>query len=342
MDARCDRLGTTDPQHALLSGSVSGTHPRSTPTAQQPLVAVSGLVRRFGGTTAVDGIDLTVDRGQVVCLLGPNGAGKSTTLTTVEGFARPDAGRVRVFGLDPERDTAQVRPRIGVMLQAGGAHLSARAGDMLTLIARCARHPHDPSWLLDVLGLGGIARIPVRRLSGGQIQRLNLAMALVGRPELLVLDEPTAGMDPQARHLVWDLVRAVRADGVGVLLTTHLLDEAELLGDDIVIIDHGRIVAQGSPAALVAGRAPRLSFAVSPVLPPAALDELAAALHPLEVSVDPTVTGRYTVGGTITGDVVATVTTICARHGALLSDLRTGARSLDEVYLEVTGAEVRP
>ena len=114
-------------------------HPPSTSSASEPLVSVEGLVRRFGATTAVDGVDLRVDRGQVVCLLGPNGAGKSTTLTTIEGFARPDAGRVRVFGLDPERDAAEVRPRIGVMLQAGGAHLSARAGDMLTLIARCAR-----------------------------------------------------------------------------------------------------------------------------------------------------------------------------------------------------------
>lgn len=342
MCARSDRPSTTDPRHALLSGSVSGTHPGSTPTAHEPLVAVQGLVRRFGGTTAVDGIDLTVDRGQVVCLLGPNGAGKSTTLTAIEGFARPDDGRVRVFGLDPERDAAQVRPRIGVMLQAGGAHLSARAGDMLTLIARCARHPHDPAWLLDVLGLDGIARTPVRRLSGGQIQRLNLAMALVGRPELLVLDEPTAGMDPQARHLVWDLVRAVRADGVGVLLTTHLLDEAELLGDDVIIIDHGRIVAQGTPAALVAGRVPRLSFSVSPELPLAALDELSRSVHPLELVADAIELGRYTVSGVITGDVVATVTAICARHGALLSDLRTGARSLDEVYLEVTGSQVRP
>ena len=197
---------------------------------------------------AVNGLSFRLARGSLLALLGPNGAGKTTTVEICEGFTKADAGQVRVLGLDPWRQGPSLRPRIGVMLQAGGAHASARTGEMLDLMARCSANPLDPAWLLDVLGLSSSTRTPVRRLSGGQVQRLSLAMALVGRPEMLFLDEPTAGMDPQARHLVWDLLRAARADGVSILLTTHLLDEAELLADRIVIIDNGRSVADGTPA----------------------------------------------------------------------------------------------
>ena len=152
------------------------------------------------------------------------------------------------------------------MLQAGGAHASARVGEMLGLMARCSANPLDPAWLLDMLGLSSSVRTPIRRLSGGQVQRLSLAMALVGRPEMLFLDEPTAGMDPQARHLVWDLLRAARADGVSILLTTHLLDEAELLADRIVIIDNGRSVADATPDELTGGGSSQLRFTASPGL----------------------------------------------------------------------------
>ncbi|MFN8198509.1 MAG: ABC transporter ATP-binding protein [Nakamurella multipartita] len=178
------------------------------PDPDLPVLQVDGLVRTFGALRAVDGVSLTIARGELVTMLGPNGAGKTSTLDTCTGFAKPDGGTVRVLGLDPWRQAAQVRPRIGVMLQAGGSHAAARTGEMLRVIARCSARPLDPDWLLEVLGLQPVARTPVRRLSGGQVQRLSLAMALVGRPELLFLDEPTAGMDPQARHLVWDLLQS--------------------------------------------------------------------------------------------------------------------------------------
>ncbi|MBB0991591.1 ABC transporter ATP-binding protein, partial [Dietzia sp. SLG510A3-30A2] len=204
-----------------------------------PALHVEGLVKRFGATTAVAGLDLRLERGQVMALLGPNGAGKTTTVEICEGFARPDAGTVRVLGLDPVIDRQRVRSRIGMMLQGGGSYPAARVGEMLRLVASYYADPLDPDWLLGELGLTEHVRTPYRRLSGGQQQRLSLAIAVIGRPELVFLDEPTAGLDAQSRRAVWDLVHALRRDGAAVLLTTHLMDEAASLADEVVIVDHG-------------------------------------------------------------------------------------------------------
>lgn len=299
---------------------------------------MQGLIRRYGSRTAVDGLSFELPRGALLALLGPNGAGKTTTVDVCEGFARPDAGSVRVLGLDPWRDQAALRPRVGVMLQSGGAHASARAAQMLALVARCSANPLDQDWLLDILGLASVAGTPVRRLSGGQVQRLSLAMALVGRPELLFLDEPTAGMDPQARHLVWDLLRAARMDGVSILLTTHLMDEAELLADHVVIIDEGRSVAQGSPDELTAGGEQVLKFTAVPGLD---LRLLRDAL-PVEIDTEEVQPGRYQLRGDIAPATMATVTSFCARVGVMPTAIQTGRRTLDEVYLELTGREIRP
>ena len=232
--------------------------------AQAPVVSVRGLVKRYGAVTAVDGLDLELAPASVLALLGPNGAGKTTTVEVCTGFAAADAGEVRVLGVDPAGAPDALRARIGVMPQGGGAYPGVRAGEMLALVAACAAHPLDPDWLIDVLGLGGCARTPYKRLSGGQQQRLALACAIVGRPELVFLDEPTAGLDPQGRRLVWELVDALRRDGVAVLLTTHLMEEAEALADHVVIVDHGRVVAEGSPAALTTGGDQELRFRARP------------------------------------------------------------------------------
>ena len=329
---------TPPPERA---GTKAGAAPRpaGSPAAADPApaIVIDGLVRRFGPLRAVDELSFALSRGELVALLGPNGAGKTSTLDVCTGFGRPDAGRVRVLGLDPWRQSSVLRPRIGVMLQAGGSHAAARAGEMLGVIARCSARPLDPDWLLRTLGLQDAVRTPVRRLSGGQLQRLSLAMALVGRPELLFLDEPTAGMDPQARHLVWDLLRAARSDGVSILLTTHLLDEAELLADRVVIIDHGRAVADGSPADLTGGEHGRLRFAAA-----GGLDvELLRMALPDGYAVREMTAGRYLVEGDILPTTVAIVTSFCARAGVMPGDLQVGRRSLDEVYLELTGREVR-
>ena len=300
---------------------------------------MTGLVKRYGATTAVDGLDLSIPVGSVLALLGPNGAGKTTTVEICEGFLRADGGTVRVLGRDPRADGDALRPRIGVMPQGGGAYPGVRADEMLRLVATCAADPHDPGWLLNTLGLDSARRTPYKRLSGGQQQRLSLACALVGRPELVFLDEPTAGMDPQARRLVWDLVAALRADGVTVLLTTHLMEEAEALADHVVIIDKGRVVAQGSPAELTAGEIGEqvLRFHAKPALDLALLTK---AL-PESCAVSEDRPGDYLVRGSISPQVVSTVTSWCAQQGVLAEAMQVTKRSLEDVFLDLTGRELR-
>ncbi|MDQ3974124.1 MAG: ABC transporter ATP-binding protein, partial [Actinomycetota bacterium] len=218
----------------------------------EPAIQVEGLVKTYGALRAVDGLSLAVPAGSVCCLLGPNGAGKTTTVECLEGFRRPDAGTVRVLGMDPRDDHDALVARMGVMLQEGGVYPAATPREMLRLYARFYRRPLDPDTLLDQVGLTGSAATRYRALSGGQKQRLNLALALVGRPQVAMLDEPTAGMDPQGRLATWQLIEGLRADGVTVLVTTHLLDEAERLADLVGVIAHGRLLALDSPAALAA------------------------------------------------------------------------------------------
>lgn len=301
-------------------------------------VRLKGVAKSFGSTQAVAGLDLEVAPAQVLALLGPNGAGKTTTVEMCEGFTSPDAGTVRVLGLDPVADSARLRPRIGVMLQGGGAYPGARAGEMLRLIAAYSARPHDPDWLLKTLGLTDAVRTSYRRLSGGQQQRLSLACALVNRPELVFLDEPTAGMDAQARLLVWDLIDGLRRDGVTVVLTTHLMDEAEQLADQVLIIDHGRAVAQGSPAELTTlGAEQQLRFSA-----PSHLDvDLLGAALPEDYRTSEPQPGHYLVEGQISPQVLATVTSWCARMDVLATDLRVAQRSLEDVFLELTGRELR-
>ena len=213
---------------------------------------------RYGAVVAVDGLDLVIERGKITAVLGPNGAGKTTTLETCEGYRRPQAGTVRVLGLDPFSHRRQLLPRIGVMLQQGGAWSGVHAMEMLRHVASLHAHPLDVDALGERLGLDSCGRTPYRRLSGGLQQRLGLAMAVVGRPELVFVDEPTAGLDPQARHTTWDLLRELRAAGVTVVLTTHYIEEAERLADRVHIIDRGRLVMSGTPAELTGDGVRRL------------------------------------------------------------------------------------
>jgi ABC-2 type transport system ATP-binding protein len=308
------------------------------PSPPPPAVSVRGLVKRYGRVTGVDGLDLDLPAGSVLALLGPNGAGKTTTVEICEGFLTADAGEVRVLGADPAGAPDALRARIGVMPQGGGAYPGVHAGEMLRLVAACAARPIDPAWLLTVLGLDSCARTPYKRLSGGQQQRLALACAVVGRPELVFLDEPTAGMDPQGRRLVWELIEALRRDGVAVLLTTHLMEEAEALADDVVIVDHGRVVAHGSPTALTSGGQQReIRFRAKPGMD---LAGLAAAL-PADYLARETQSGRYLVQGRIDPGVLSTITAWCAGQGALADDVQVARRSLEDVFLELTGKELR-
>ena len=302
-------------------------------------VEIDGLVKNYGRTAAVAGLSLRAERSQVTAILGPNGAGKTTTIEICEGYRRPDQGIVRVLGLDPIRDAKRLRPKVGVMLQSGGIPTAARAGEYLRVMASFYADPITPALLLDRLGLAGCARTPFRRLSGGQQQRLSLAAAVIGRPELVFLDEPTAGLDPQARHATWSLIGGLRAAGTAVILTTHYMEEAERLADQVVVVDHGRLVAAGTPAELT-GTAGQLRFRAEPGLD---TDSLVAALPPGSAAKE-SPAGYYVVEvhDGVDPRLLAAVTAWCAEHGVLAQSLRIESRTLEDVFLELTGRELRP
>jgi ABC-2 type transport system ATP-binding protein len=241
------------------------TVPQALTDPAVPAVEIGGLVKRYGQLAAVDGLSLSAARGAVTGILGPNGAGKTTTVEVCEGYRRPDQGTVRVLGLDPVRDARALRPRVGVMLQSGGIPPSVPAADYLKLLSSFHVSPIGAAALLDLVGLTAVARTPYKRLSGGQQQRLSLAAAIIGRPELVFLDEPTAGMDPQARHATWELIAQLRQAGVSVILTTHFMEEAERLCDYVAIIDHGQLVIAGTTAQLT-GTIGQLRFRAEPGL----------------------------------------------------------------------------
>ncbi|MGB7979828.1 MAG: ABC transporter ATP-binding protein [Candidatus Nanopelagicales bacterium] len=297
---------------------------------------IRGLTMRYAGRTVVDDISLSAHLGQITVVLGPNGAGKTTTIETAEGFRTPHEGSVRVLGRDPRADRAEVAPRVGVMLQSGGVWPALRAADMLAHVARLYANPLATPALLDRLGLAHVARTPYRRLSGGEQQKLALACAVVGRPELLFLDEPTTGLDPESRMSVWAFLTQLRGAGVGIVMSTHLLDEAQALADHVVVIDHGRVAASGSVASLTTD-SPALTFRTRPGLPVADLEPRL----PEGLAATENAPGHYRVQGEVTPDVVAAVTAWCAEQGALPQELSTTGGTLSDAYFEIT-ARSRP
>ena len=308
----------------------------ASPVAEQA-VEISGLVKRYGDRAVVDGLDLVARPGAVTAVLGPNGAGKTTTIECCEGLRRPDAGTVRVLGLDPVDDARELRPRVGVMLQDGGLPTGVPAAQMLEHVARMYADPRPLDELTDRLGLGSFARTTVRRLSGGQRQRLALAAAVVGRPQVAFLDEPSAGMDPQSRHAVWQLVRELRDEGVAVVLTTHLMDEAEDLADHVVVVDHGKVIAQGSVRDLVSSGDDRtLRLDATPGLDVVALTAALTADGP-GVTTTETSPGSYAVVGTVGPTTVAALTRWLAEQDVLATRLTVGRRTLEDVFLDLTG-----
>ncbi len=334
------------PTTVLLHPAEAGARPQPLGSytcpvpAPAPAVEIDGLVMRYGGTAAVDGLSLTVATGSITAVLGPNGAGKTTTLETCEGYRRAQEGTVRVLGLDPVRERRALLPRIGVMLQAGGAWSGVRADEMLRHMASLHAHPLDVAMLVDRLGLGECGRTPYRRLSGGQQQRLGLAMALVGRPELLFVDEPTAGMDPAVRRTTWELLEEMRDAGVTTVLTTHYMDEAEHLADQVHVIDHGRLVVSGSPFELTrATGASTIRLVVTEPFPPEAPASLQEALGP---ATEVTAIGPQSllITGPADASTLAVVSAWCERHGVLPESLSLGQRTLEDVFLQLTGREL--
>ena len=300
-----------------------------------PAVEVDHLVVRYGNLVAVDGVSFDADFGEVVALLGPNGAGKTTTVETLEGFRRADRGTARVLGLDPWSAHSELTARVGVVLQRGGIYPIMNAERAVRLFAAYYEDPRDPDELVDLVGLRSVARTAYKRLSGGEQQRLALALALIGKPRVAFLDEPTAGVDPAGRIAVRDIVAGLRSDGVCVILTSHELDEVERLADRVVIVNHGKVVAAGRQGE-IQGESEELRFAAEPGL---ALRELSVRLG-APVTEGPA--GEYLVSAPPIPALVAALTGWLAEHDLQLGDLRAGRQRLEDVFLRLTSGVRAP
>jgi ABC-2 type transport system ATP-binding protein len=287
---------------------------------------------RYGDVTAVDGVWFTAEAGQVTAVLGPNGAGKTSTIEAMEGYRRPTSGVVRVAGLDPIAQHSALVNHIGVMLQDGGVYPSMRAGEAAELF--CAHHGNvnDPTELITRVGLGDRTTRTWKQMSGGEQQRLKLALALAGKPDVVFLDEPTAGVDAEGRIVIRDVIRTLAANGVAVVLTTHELTEAERLADHIIILDRGRLVAMGTLADLRGqGEREEIRFAAA-----AGLDVASLGTH-LGATASETTPGEYVVNVAPSPDCVARLTGWLAERNLPLGDLRAGRQSLEDVFLRLTG-----
>jgi len=296
-----------------------------------PIIEVTNLHKRYGDVVAVDDVSFAVEEGEIFGVLGPNGAGKTTTVESIVGLRRPDRGSIRVLGLDPRRDRAELRERVGVQLQESRLPDKLRVWEALDLYGSYYRRPADWNRLLEVLGLESKRNTAYRKLSGGQKQRLSIALALVGSPTVAVLDELTTGLDPQARRDTWDLIEQVRDTGVTIVLVTHFMDEAERLCDRLALIDAGRIAALDTPAGLVAQAAQEQRVRFRPSVPfddrvLAELSEVTSVQHSGP---------QLVVSGT--GNLLNAVTSVLARNQIVAHDLRVEQASLDDAFVRLTG-----
>src|SRR6266704_494467 len=300
-------------------------------------IIVENFTKSYGSNRVVDKLQFTVQRGEIFALLGPNGAGKTTTIETLEGYRKPDNGRVRVLGLDPIRESQKLKPQIGVMLQQDGLYQGLTARELLHLFAGYYRQPQNIDSLLERVGLNTANKTRCRRLSGGQKRRLALAVALVGNPILVFLDEPTAGMDPQARLATWEIIRDLKRQGATVLLTTHLMDEAERLADRVAIIDHGRLIALDTPAQMTGVQ----NATIVRFVAPSGLDCATLAALPSANRAEEIRPGSYLIETETVPALLAELTAWLRDNNITLSELRVGHGSLEELFLRLTGAEIR-
>jgi ABC-2 type transport system ATP-binding protein len=323
-------------------------------------IVIENFTKSYGSNRVVDHVTFTVHQGEVFALLGPNGAGKTTTIETLEGYRTPDQGNLHVLGLNPIRDSQALKSQIGVMLQQDGLYPGLTAREVLHLFASYYKQPQHKDLiptgnalrasaahssgrissidnLLERVGLSSAARTRCRRLSGGQKRRLALAVALVGNPALVFLDEPTAGMDPQARLATWEIIRALKSAGVTVLLTTHLMDEAERLADRVAIIDHGRLIALDTPAGLTGVQ----NATVVRFVAPAGLDCTQLAALPAAHKAEEIRPGSYLIETDAAPVLIAALAAWLRDQQITLTELRVGHGSLEDLFLRLTGAEIR-
>jgi ABC-2 type transport system ATP-binding protein len=292
---------------------------------------VRHLHKRYGDHVAVDDVSFVVDEGEIFGIIGPNGAGKTTTVESIAGLRRPDSGSISVLGLDPVKDRAEVRERLGVQLQESSFPDAIKVAEALDLYSSFYRDPADWRELMELLGLSEKRNTQYKALSGGQKQRLSIALALVGNPKVAILDELTTGLDPQARRDTWRLIEQVRDSGVTILLVTHFMDEAERLSDRIAVVDRGRVAAMDTPAGLIAqaGGMQQLRFRLSQPLDESVLTELP------EVADVEVAEGRWVVTGR--GQLLSSVAGALARAQVVAEDLRVDQRNLDDAFVAFTG-----
>lgn len=294
------------------------------------IIEVEGLVKAYGGRNVVDGITFSVEEGEIFGIVGPNGAGKTTTVESVIGLRRPDAGIIDVLGLDPIADRFHLTEQVGAQLQESSLQDKIRVGEAMAMYASFYQQPRDWRQLIDLLGIEDKTNTRYKDLSGGQKQRLSVALALVGSPRIAVLDELTTGLDPQARRSTWDIIEQIRDDGVTVVLVTHFMEEADRLCDRIMVVDHGRVAAIGSPAELIeeVGGDQLLRFRPSEPIADADFEELAEVDSVDHQGSSVVITGH--------GEVVHAVTSLLARRRVIAHEFRVDQTGLEDAYLEIT------
>ena len=308
------------------------------------VIEAADLRKRYGKTVAVDGVSFDVREGEIFGLIGPNGAGKTTTMECVEGLRKIDGGRITVLGLDPFRDSRQLQERLGVQLQQAQLQKRIKVWEAVDLWASLYRKPVDGEALMGQLGLSDKREAWFMNLSGGQKQRLFIALALIHDPDIVFLDELTTGLDPQARLTIWELIRGIKERGKTVFLTTHLMEEAEKLCDRVAVIDHGKIIAMGSPEDLVRQHCPEREVRFMTAAAPMASPTAAADGEPFRTV--PGIESVDAVGATITlrgrgEDFVSGVIHAIADAGIRIRDFRTAIPTLEDVFLKLTGRSLR-
>ncbi|GAB3207113.1 ABC transporter ATP-binding protein [Marinactinospora endophytica] len=319
------------------------TSPSATGSVPTLAISVRDLRQSYGTFEAVRGISFDVAPGELFALLGTNGAGKTTTIETLEGFRRPSAGTVRVFGVDPYGQPPELRERVDAVLQHSGLFEELTVAETIDLSRDLAADPRDRADVLELVSLTDKADVAIRQLSGGQKRRLDLALALVSRPEVLFLDEPTTGMDPEARHATWKIVSDLVSEGVAVLLTTHYLEEAERLADRLAIMHHGEIRVEGRLDDVLTGWGDRIGFRLPERVRAEDLPDLPGAdrdvdVHNGEPWVTYTVTGEDTAGRA--HRALATLLAWAGERAVLLERLQVRGASLEDVFLDVAGGGV--
>jgi ABC-2 type transport system ATP-binding protein len=316
-----------------MSSVPGAAPPNETPPAPAPIVTVQNLVKRYGDFVAVDHVSFSVQKGEIFGIIGPNGAGKTTTVECISGLRVPDSGLIQVCGLSPQKDRKEIREFVGVQLQQSALPPRLKVGEAVELFASFYPDPLNPDDLLDSLGIKHIQDVQFRKLSGGEKQRLSIALALVGNPRIAILDELTTGLDPEARRETWALIERMRDRGVTVILVTHFMDEAERLCDHLALIDHGVVRALDTPEAI----AMRASVSRVRFVPSVPVDDATLAAIPGVQTVERK--DRYvTVTGA--GDLGTNVIESLAKIGVRVSELEARGGNLDDAFVKLTQESV--